>query len=1555
MTETTLVDFVAICGHEFPLQVEYAYEASSDSGSSTPERLKPPLHRGYTGRVLAHYPHKRSDATFSEEIFALCMPKGVRFCTERELPTAPTIHTFVNVREDGSRVYGTAITFFEEVRDPNICEQMVRLHMEHVKELTSQRSETGIGERSAREIKGDHRHHHAPGIVSGGTHTLPRKKQIDRSKRISYYDGGAHKQLFVSKTLCLITRLPMVFVTEAILRSLVDMLSPKTESCSLPLESYLYWILHEVPLPSPGTTLKVSMSPSSPLLLQRPSLLELPFFDYSLSNLFDVISPEKFLRLLTCFFLEHQILVCSKDLSRLMLLCESLSSFAFPFRWSLAYAPILPYSQMKFIEAPVPYVMGLCYEEELPESLFQSNVCVFDVDSGRVEFPEDVPPFPQHKEICAEMRAILKRFTVDETENRDDPNTTITTTTGNEDEYAPKMRAISTRRRGEWTYKRMSRSFDADTLDGWINPSTAQLQNDPQPPPIPARGILGEQPMTRPRNLPPLPMSTLLAEDSPLSRVNEIARRAGVAIDLAAVESELSGQEILTNSPQNEHYFREVKLSNALRETVLHRVVGMLYSYEHFVVGAVGCKDLESWEISRDSVVSFDKASFLSDQPDSHLAFLAAFLETQMFTDFIDEKIKAQWQQSDENLKLFDTRIKELQHRLGQSMVRTPTADTTKPFAQSEELITKRAETVDYVVPAPHLLSGAPPMRYEGYWPDTFNGTVLEGPLGAAAPSPWKQRYRNRRPLEGLSNGSSSHRPTSIYGAQLANDTPTHKEQQLKFVEQLLKETKGKTKRMLVNKMGREAVLLGHGAEAGVGGVEENTLVAAFCDLLERVFSHGIIKKQGKSALWTYVLQHQDMEKSQNGDTHRSMTSSMLTPALAWHVFRKRFEQPSTSSLGVTTHRQSRPPRAPSRPRAVPYPGTRSRAPSQDARPVDQENNALSVSPGGHTSISSDQRQSPGTSSTDQNGNEGVVGSAISDLVESIQKELAMKDTEDTPAWSKNFLKAANFLCDRIQEASRPKRDPSPQRNLFSQALAKPQREVALPPIGPRRLKKCSSVSDFSTPGFGGSSSGREGNSSVEESPRRSQRTHRSQSRPRSPDGRVVLPSLPTHIAYDLKNVVRMAEIKTDIGYARAFVRLALERKLLHRHLAALLSNTQLIRELYRADSFTRCEDEKEQFLYHVLSLNAANYRCYTNTFTKTKMDYQVVVVTGTWRGALPAVWMCIEGSLATTPMIRLPEGTPLFKFDHRNLGILSTLRIGHLAEDERPSKWFLDYIVVRNEITGQMYRFPCGRWFGKGVDDGSLERLLVAEPLHDFNPETAELGIGPFSPARGRRMERDSSVTRERSPSTGRSADAGTRDAQPRTKKQRMLEIEQQLGDSVNSIVKHFYSEKESKSELARLLCGERGLVPTLEALFQFGRQDSIWTSRLFRQNYPWDYVEKISNWFFEFCRRGEAERLTRGQKELVHYYLRLVQRISEKNVLGKDGKFHVFILITIRDHVLAGLLQLMSWTPVTAQLYDEGSFLRSTSQMAHTSKLLEALNEFHFHIEKSLTYGIV
>lgn len=114
-----------------------------------------------------------------------------------------------------------------------------------------------------------------PGKVSSGNHTLPRKvlskrlnntsTELDSSnesprrrqarnyatqnrKRISFYDS-ANKPIFVSKCICFITRVPIVYSVENLLRTLYAMVKNKflyLSSLILPLESVLYWALHEV-------------------------------------------------------------------------------------------------------------------------------------------------------------------------------------------------------------------------------------------------------------------------------------------------------------------------------------------------------------------------------------------------------------------------------------------------------------------------------------------------------------------------------------------------------------------------------------------------------------------------------------------------------------------------------------------------------------------------------------------------------------------------------------------------------------------------------------------------------------------------------------------------------------------------------------------------------------------------------------------------------------------------------------------------------------------------------------------------------------------------------------------------------------------------------------------------------------------------------------------------------------------------------------------------------------------------------------------------------------
>lgn len=79
-----------------------------------------------------------------------------------------------------------------------------------------------------------------------------------------------------------------------------------------------------------------------------------------------------------------------------------------------------------------------------------------------------------------------------------------------------------------------------------------------------------------------------------------------------------------------------------------------------------------------------------------------------------------------------------------------------------------------------------------------------------------------------------------------------------------------------------------------------------------------------------------------------------------------------------------------------------------------------------------------------------------------------------------------------------------------------------------------------------------------------------------------------------------MSDVKTGVGMARAWVRLALEKKQLSKHLSTLLSDQGLLRSQYKRSAFLRCEEEREQFLYHLLSLNAVDYFCFTSTYPTT-------------------------------------------------------------------------------------------------------------------------------------------------------------------------------------------------------------------------------------------------------------------------------------------------------------------------------------------------------------------
>lgn len=81
--------------------------------------------------------------------------------------------------------------------------------------------------------------------------------------------------------------------------------------------------------------------------------------------------------------------------------------------------------------------------------------------------------------------------------------------------------------------------------------------------------------------------------------------------------------------------------------------------------------------------------------------------------------------------------------------------------------------------------------------------------------------------------------------------------------------------------------------------------------------------------------------------------------------------------------------------------------------------------------------------------------------------------------------------------------------------------------------------------------------------------------------------------------------------------RLALEKKSLSRHLSTLLTREDLTRERYKEYAFLRTEEEREQFLYHLLTLTAKDFSCFTNGFMSSSEAMPLLLVCSLGHGLL--------------------------------------------------------------------------------------------------------------------------------------------------------------------------------------------------------------------------------------------------------------------------------------------------------------------------------------------------
>ncbi|CAI5637510.1 DENN domain-containing protein 5B isoform X4 [Oreochromis niloticus] len=1268
--------YFVICG----IDTETGLEPDELAGENFEQS---PLKRTFKSKVLARYPENVEWNPFDQDaVNMLCMPKGLSFRTQAD-QREPQFHSFIITKEDGSRTYGFVHTFYEEVTSPQICSAMQTLYQMHNAEQTNATSSSSSSSSSMDSL--------ASSLDDGYSPTSSSSSSLSRAA--GSYDSS-RDTLYVSKALCLITPMPFMHACRRFLAQMHSAVIAATTP-PLPLESYVYNILYEVPLPAPGRSLKFH-GIYEPIVCQRPGPGELPLADFPLAEAFALLGVENLVQVFTCTLLEMQILLYSQDYQRLMTVAEGITTLLFPFQWQHVYVPILPASLLHFLDAPVPYLMGLQSKEgtdrsklELPQ---EANLCFVDIDNHSIELPEDFPQFPNKTEFIQELTEVLLSFG-------------ISANTG-----APPR----TRSSPGSTSSTPGRERKSATL--------RQLEDDGR-----NGNLAGEE----------LVVLELLQGNATLERLQALTKRTGVTV--ARVDALRAGVKSQPTEGQGnqiggeEEELRNAKLNVQLREVFASRFTTMFADYESFVIQSA--PDLESWLTNREQMHNFDKASFLSDQPEPYLPFLSHFIETQMFATFIDNKIMSQWEEKEPMLHVFDTRIDKARlYNIRAPSLRSSCYQRCSILKESAQAIEKRLMKIDHTAIHPHLLDMKIGQgKYEqGFFPKLQTEVLNTGPSinkwCHKATTAQRRKDRHRQQTEHLTLDNDLKEKYMQEARSLGKNLRQPKLSDLspaviaqtnwKFVEGLLKECRMKTKRMLVEKMGREAVELGHG-EASITGLEENTLIASLCDLLERIWSHGLQVKQGKSALWSHLLHYQAREE-------------ML---------------------------------------------------AQQA---------------------------------------------------------------DSPA--------------------------------------------------PHILER------------------------------------------RKSDSSIAMPSLRVSLIQDMRHIQSMSEIKTDVGRARAWIRLSLEKKLLSQHLKQLLSRQALTKKLYKRYAFLRCEEEKEQFLFHLLSLNAVDYFCFTSVFTTIMIPYRVVIIpikklSNAMTTSNP--WVCVSGELGDSGIMQIPKNVLEMTFDCQNLGKLTTVQLGH-DNAGLLAKWLVDCVMVRNEITGHTYRFPCGRWLGKGVDDGSLERVLIGELV---------LPSGEDDSARACRTP-----PLQRSPSQGRRISITSLTG--RDTKLNSAQIQEGIGEAVNNIIKHFHKPEKERGSLTVLLCGENSLVAALEQFFHHGFK----SARLFQKTvFVWDFVEKAVAYMESADQMGDLQETTEAMKmtcqSLCHYFNAI--NSTSRNI-GKDGKFQLLVCLGARDRLLPQWLPLLVECPVILQMYEDTAMLRDPSTLNTLISVLETLHDFSITLEASLVKGI-
>ncbi|XP_048132945.1 uncharacterized protein LOC115740701 isoform X2 [Rhodamnia argentea] len=110
---------------------------------------------------------------------------------------------------------------------------------------------------------------------------------------------------------------------------------------------------------------------------------------------------ENVLTLFAGALLEKQIVVVCSNLGILSALVLSVIPLIRPYQWQSLLMPVLPNDMLEFLDAPVPYIVGVKNKTSDVQSKI-ANVVLVDANKNQVKSPS-IPQLPKHKELFSSL------------------------------------------------------------------------------------------------------------------------------------------------------------------------------------------------------------------------------------------------------------------------------------------------------------------------------------------------------------------------------------------------------------------------------------------------------------------------------------------------------------------------------------------------------------------------------------------------------------------------------------------------------------------------------------------------------------------------------------------------------------------------------------------------------------------------------------------------------------------------------------------------------------------------------------------------------------------------------------------------------------------------------------------------------------------------------------------------------------------------------------------------------------------------------------------------